>query len=179
MIIMIDYNTCNYAERGGNMAEKEKMIGVEGIFTVRSTWQEAQVRPQLLKEATGNQIVRALEVAVSALNATGVVRRKESKFFKMGEVQFAEDISDDGTCVGTSGKYPSANMALLVDENPLISPEKAYPAGTQICIVHCFWDKNECTNEHSLPMLREIYRTIRRKFVVLIEEQLRLSEERN
>lgn len=157
---------------GGKDMTTDSTLKVDGIFQARSTWEEAQIKPAIKKELTGEEIIQAFWQA----DASSPI--EDGEFFKMGEVRHLKIPYSDDFVVGTWGNYPSACMMLLVDGSPLIDQNKTYPIDTKICVIHCYWLYMENYKEHSLPMLRNIYRSICQAFVSAIKVKMRLMEER-
>ncbi len=144
------------------------------VYKARSTRKEATYTPELCGAITGEQIVAALQVAMRRLNAgSSIVERwiVRGTPLNMGRARFVQVEQDGGVVVGTTGEYPSANMVLLVDGEPLIILEQEYPAGTEFCFIHCRWV--EYPWEHDLPMDEGFYRSVRRTFVGWLEQGLR------
>lgn len=144
------------------------------FFVPRSEWSGVEYRPELLAEERGRQILDALREAMPALNvgAEMAVKYGLKQTYKMGRAEYVFIITDDARIyAGTTGEYPSANMALVVDDGEPIKPQKFYPAGTRFCIIHCQWVLYNW--KYNLPMQEGYYRSVRRTLAGHFEERLR------
>ncbi|MFH1291628.1 MAG: hypothetical protein ABIH87_00290 [bacterium] len=151
-------------------------MSTDHFLVQRSDWRLATYIPQLVGEATGQQIVDALNDAVWALNAGSAMASKygiKTAPYKVGEIDTViQNIEPGLVAIGSTGDYPSANMALTVNEGDLlIQPDQVYPVGIEFCIVHCQWA--HVGWKHDLPIRENFYRSVRRTFAGLFEQQLR------
>jgi hypothetical protein len=144
------------------------------LFMPSIDWKIAQYQPELKAQAGGHQIMEALDHAVLRFNAgvatvenMNLVGKPAFRTGKLHIVSFAD-------AMGTTGAYPSANMALIIDGEPARKGGRhVYPAGAKLCFVHCRWRDRDMWPENDLPMHDDFYRSVRRTMAGLLEFSLR------
>lgn len=147
------------------------------VYEPRTTWDEIEYYVQLLAPMAASVVPTVWRAALSALNAgahAALMYGMKDQRFRMGVARELLIDLPNGRVFGTTGIYPSANMVLLVDQQMTITGLKTFSTGTKFGICHVKqWYMGDVDQIENLTAAPEYYRTVRRTFAALLEQELR------